>query len=204
MLALFIIAAIVSLLVILAFVRINAVFTLAFEDDIKGMELYIQYLFIKKTLFPVFKEDEKEAEHKEEEEKAPAKKHKSTKSANIKKIYALIRALDKEITGLLNFIVSSAVTIRNLVIEARVGTDDPMLTGIAVGGADAFIYSILGILDNSAKLKHFRIEISPDWNNEVIKGGIFVKVHTNIFNILRLLFRLAVIYVKLRKVSKSL
>ena len=37
-----------------------------------------------------------------------------------------------------------------------------MLTGLAIGGANAFVYGLLGMVDSKMKLKSFYVSIEPE------------------------------------------
>lgn len=179
MLALYIIGAIVLILVILSLVKINAHFTLAFENKFEGFELEIQYLFFKKVIFP--KESKQSADNSETVEEP-----KKNGRISAKTLFFTARKLKRDIAKVLNFLVLKTVKVEKFTLETRIGTSDPMYTGIAVGAANGIVYNSLALLDRHKLLKSFSVAINPDWNSEIVKGGLYVKIYTNIFTLLRL------------------
>lgn len=186
MLALYIIIAVFALLFVLSFIKLNVHFSLAFEDKIEGLELTVQYLFIKRTILPSALKEPEEDDMQSKDETEP--KEEKKKTLTVKMIYYLFRELRDDIFRLLEFILLHTVRIDKFTLETRIGTQDPMITGMATGAANGFIYNILALLDRHKLLKRFSVSIDPDWNNRVIKGGLYVKVYTTIFNVLRLAF----------------
>jgi hypothetical protein len=170
-------------LLILALIKISVQFSFAFEDKPKGLELKIQYLFIKKTIIPA---PIKNGNKKSEEEKT--EKNKKENTSTIKMIYYLVRKLKDDIFKLLEFLIKKTVKVENFTLESNIGASDPMLTGIAIGAANGFIYNLLSLLDRHRLLKQFSVSINPDWENIVFRGGLYVEVYTNIFTVLRLAF----------------
>lgn len=175
---------ILAVLLILSLIKISVHFSLAFEDKLEGLELQLQYLFIRKTILPSPPKEKKEKVEKVTEEKAEEKE----KTLTVKLIYYLVRELKDDIFKLLGFLVKKTVKVENFTLETRIGTDDPMVTGMAVGAANGFIYNLLALLDRHRLLKQFSVSIDPDWNTRIVKGGVYIKVYTNIFTILRLVF----------------
>lgn len=199
---LYIILAIVLFILILCIVPINAVFTMAFDNGINGLELYAKYLFIKIPLIPPVKAEAKDIEEQQENDKP--QKQKNDIIGSIKKVYHLLVYLKKDIQGIVDFLISKLFIIRDFVIEAHIGVGEPMYTGMLVGAADGFIYTLLGFTKNSMRLKDFTVDIQPDWNAEIFKGGIYLKIHTNLINIFRIGIKLLKAYLKARKILKSL
>ncbi len=179
MLALYIIGGVVLVLAILSLIKINAHFTLAFENKLDGLEMEIQYLFFRKVIFP--KSEQENTENSENEEK-PKKNGK----LSVKAIYYTVRRLKGDILRVVRFLALKTVKVEKFRLETRIGTSDPMFTGIAVGAANGFVYNSLAMLDRHKLLKSFSVTINPDWNSEIVKGGVYVKIYTNIFTLLRL------------------
>lgn len=179
MLALYIIGGVVLVLVILSLIKINAHFTLAFENKLEGLELEIQYLFFKKVIFPKTAQEDTAVSENEEKPKKNGK-------LSIELMYYVARRLKGDILKVLKFLTLKTVKVEKFNLETRIGTNDHMYTGIAIGAANGFVYNSLALLDRHKLLKSFSVAIDPDWNNEIVKGGLYVKVYTNIFTLLRL------------------
>lgn len=206
MIALYIVLGVLALLLVLFCVRINCVFAAGFSNKNGAyVELYIKYLFFKANILPAEEKAAEEADKAEEAKEDKNKKdepEKEKQPLSVQALYRIFIALSERVSNLLSFIVSRSVTIRNFELEASVGTSDPMMTGLAIGGANAFVYGLLAVLDRNMKLKNFTVDISPDWNTELIRGGLSLVIHTNILNILTICFKAAMILIRARSLMK--
>lgn len=202
MLAVWIIAAVLIFLLIISLIPINAVFTVSYSDGLEGMELFIKFLFIKIPIFPKAKKAEKKPESPEQTaENDTIDKNKMVKST--KKIYHLLTGLSEDISKIISMLVSHTIGIKNLAVEATIGTEDAMFTGITVGAANGFIYSLLGLIEGNMMLKQFYVSVEPDWNNKLIDAGAYIKLYTSIFNIVRLIPVLISALFKARKLLRE-
>ncbi len=202
--ALCIILGIAVLLAVLMIIRINCVFTVGFSSKDGGyVELYIKYLFFKKSILPI-EEKLAQREVEKEEEKTPEQnEEEKTGGLGIIKIYKVIKGISGDVNGLIKFIAERSVTIRDFRIESQIGTADPMLTGLAIGGANAFVYGLLGMVDSKMKLKSFYVSIEPDWSREIVCAGMYTVINTNIINILTICAKAGVILIKSRRLIKD-
>ena len=185
-------------------IRINCVFTVGFSSKDGGyVELYIKYLFFKKSILPI-EEKLAQREVEKEEEKAPEQnEEEKTGGLGIIKIYKVIKGISGDVNGLIKFIAERSVTIRDFRIESQIGAADPMLTGLAIGGANAFVYGLLGMVDSKMKLKSFYVSIEPDWSREIVRSGMYTVINTNIINILTICAKAGVILIKSRRLIKD-
>ena len=207
MLAVYIIAGILLLLLIISLIPADAVFTFAYEDKVNGLEFFIKYLFIKIKVLPPKPKKEKvgpDENKKKDKNESKQKKTVKSKAASVKKLYRLIKALSADIQKLITQLISKTFRIKSFILETRIGTEDPMYTGLAVGAANGFIYNLLGMIDRNMKLDKFSVTITPEWENQIFEGGVYVKIRTSIFNILRLAFMLIPLYFKFRRLAKTL
>lgn len=202
--ALCIILGIAVLLAVLMIIRINCVFTVGFSSKDGGyVELYIKYLFFKKSILPI-EEKLAQREVEKEEEKTPEQnEEEKTGGLGIIKIYKVIKGISGDVNGLIKFIAERSVTIRDFRIESQIGAADPMLTGLAIGGANAFVYGLLGMVDSKMKLKSFYVSIEPDWSREIVRAGMYAVINTNIINILTICAKAGVILIKSRRLIKD-
>lgn len=192
------------LLAVLMIIRINCVFTVGFSSKDGGyVELYIKYLFFKKSILPI-EEKLAQREVEKEEEKTPEQnEEEKTGGLGIIKIYKVIKGISGDVNGLIKFIAERSVTIRDFRIESQIGAADPMLTGLAIGGANAFVYGLLGMVDSKMKLKSFYVSIEPDWSREIVRAGMYTVINTNIINILTICAKAGVILIKSRRLIKD-
>ena len=203
--ALCIILGIAALIVILMLVRINCVFAAGFSSRDGGYaELYIKYLFFKKSILPLEEKLARREAEKEEEEQGSEETEKEEKNGlSIIKIYRVVKGISDNVNNLIKFIAERSVTIRDFRIESQIGTSDPMLTGLAIGGANAFVYGLLGMIDSKMKLKSFYVDIEPDWGREIVRAGMYTVINTNIINILTICAKAGVILIKARMLIKD-
>lgn len=202
--ALCIILVIAVLLAVFMIIRINCVFTVGISSKDGGyVELYIKYLFFKKSILPI-EEKLAQREVEKEEEKSPEQNEEDkTGGLGIIKIYKVIKGISGDVNRLIKFIAERSVTIRDFRIESQIGTSDPMLTGLAIGGANAFVYGLLGMIDSKMKLKSFYVSIEPDWSREIVRAGMYTVINTNIINILTICAKAGVILIKSRRLIKD-
>jgi len=185
-------AAVIVLLVFIAVMPITVPLRVAFEEKHGDIQFTIKYLFIKIQLIPprVTAKEIKKDEKPPEEEK-PKKRKITDKDIEetievVKKLLRIAQALVDDLLHLLGVLMTKDIIIHNFELELRMGTGDPMYTGMAVGAADGIVYPLIGLIDNTMQLKSFNIDIVPDWNNPVFSGSFYIKISINIARILRL------------------
>lgn len=202
MLAVYIISAVIIFFVILSLISINAVLTISYSDGFEGAELFIKYMFIRVPLIPSGKKAVKEKEKKEDtdaEEKDSKEKSEKNMVETVKKLYYLIGEIKDDIFKILSTLAAHTITIKRFDTEAVIGTEDAMFTGIAVGTAYGALYSVLGVMDHTMNMKSFSVNIKPDWSRKIIDIGVYLKISTNIFHLLKILWMLVVLCIKLRR-----
>lgn len=200
MLAVYIISAVLVLLVTLFLIPIHGILTISYSDGFEGIQLFGKFLFIRIPLYPSRKKEEEREEEKKEDKKEDSKK----KSKPVTRLYKIVKEIDDDIYRIAKMLVTKTATLKRLALEARIGTDDAMQTGLAVGGANGFVYSLLGVMDNTGRLKEFSVSIEPDWSREIVDVGLYADISTNMFHLLRLFGALISLYFSVRKIMKRL
>lgn len=161
-------------------IRIRLCFSLGGDDN----SITVSYLFLKFKIRP--REAEKEAKTLAEDEADDNKKS----MPDSKKLLRLIKAAYKDIkdgiSSLLGYIIKHAITIYELNISAEYGFENPMHTGIVTGTANAVVYNIIGMLERNMKLKSSSVSLTPDFENQKLKAGVYCELGTNIWHILAL------------------
>lgn len=203
MLAVYIILSILAVLAILFLIPIHGVLTISYSDGYEGTELYGKFLFFKLPIYLSKKRKIAET-YEEEEEKEEEEEHPNLKRLKpVKKIYKLINMMSDDIYRIIKMLVSRMAKIKRIAIEASIGTDDAMQTGLAVGAANGFVYTLLGMMDNTMKLKEYSVNIEPDWNREIVDAGLYVDIYTNTFHLIRLFGALVSLYLDVKKIMKG-
>ena len=192
MTGLLITAGVIALLIFIAVMPITVPLRVAFEEKHGDIHFTIKYLFIKIQLVPprvTAKEIKKDEKPKEEEE---PKKRKITDRdiaetiEVVKKLLEIAQALVDDLLNLLRVLMTKDIIIHDFDLELRLGTGDPMSTGIAIGAADSVLYPLIGFLDNTMRLQSYKLNIIPDWNKTVFSGSFYIRLSINLARILRL------------------
>ena len=181
MTALWVTMIVIALLMILFSVHIKAKLCFAVGGD---NTIELQYGFLKFRILPKEAGEEIVEEVEEEAGEKPKKKK------DIKKLLRLIKAIYKDLKNglfrILGYIIKRAVTIHELNISADFGFDDPMKTGMATGAANAAVYNVIGLLERHMKLKNWSVSLTPDFNEEKMKAGVYAVLGTNVWHIFAL------------------
>ena len=195
MIALYILAGILLCLLIILLIPIHAV--IHFNSE--GGEAYIKILFFKIRLYP-----SKAKKVSQATDTSPKKedKQKADYVPLIKLIIKLLNDIKKCIGEVLDYIVRYAIKIDELNIGISFGTGDPMYTGILCGAIYPFIYNSLSVLKRNKLLNRHHTSITPDFDNAIIKAGIYARLKTNAMHILVIIFivlKLVIKFLRLRR-----
>ncbi|MEG0693853.1 MAG: DUF2953 domain-containing protein [Oscillospiraceae bacterium] len=138
------------------------------------------------------------ADEVEKKAKKPKKKKKETKIDDATKKVSEKKANEKSLSQTLDFaitliksIVPSSVQmlkhirITNLNLSMTVACEEADQTALAYGGVSASIYTLLGVLDNTFKLKVKLVDITPDFVSGEAKYDISFKVKLRFIHIVR-------------------
>lgn len=223
MVALYIILAIIAIIIILFCIKVKVT---AVYDGTFALE--VQWLFIKKRIYPEteeekIKKEQKEAKKAEKEKKKPKKEEKlkdpnAYKSGNIFSDFyknqgfsatiELIKTAAAQLGGFLKG-VYRAFTIENLVVLLKVAAnDDAAQTAIKYGKVCSAIYPSIGFICSNMKVRKYDVNVAPDFINhendaifEIKLSVVPIKL-TNAVVVLafRLLFK---VLLKLLKGSKN-
>lgn len=177
--ALCIILLVLALILLLLIAKIRIRIMMSTGDD---NEIILKYLFFKVKLLPkTFTKDIGEE---------ASKKNKGKKTKRTDKNKHLRNLIDRKddakdgIFSLVRYIIDHALTVEELNISASFGLFDAMQTGILTGALNAFVYNIIGILDRNTKLKKWDVNLTPDFDNAVFKGGIYCVLRTTPMHLL--------------------
>lgn len=193
MIAVYILLTLLAVILILSFVKINVTADFAYKSE--NNELYIKFLFIKVKLYPRVKEEK--ASDGEGTKEASEKEDVLGKISGFKKLYAVLK---KDIFKLLNYTFEKALAISELNISAKIGTGEPMYTGIVYGAANAAVFGFLGAADRKMKIKKQHTDIKADFDNAVLSAGIYAVVYTRAVHLYYLAARALIMYIKLKHI----
>ncbi|MBQ6530700.1 MAG: DUF2953 domain-containing protein, partial [Clostridia bacterium] len=140
----------------------------------------------------------------QKKEKEKKEKEKQPLSKTIEFAKAVLEETLDDILGLIRHFFAKTLRVRQFLISAKIGTGDPMYTGIAYGAANAFIYELLGFIDHHTKLDKWNVQLDTDFDSFVIDADASVIVRTRIAYILKLGFMAALILIKILKINRRI
>lgn len=207
MTALYIILAIVAVIALIIFIPIDAAFSVAYIEKNADIKLTVSYFPVKIKILPAKKKEDKPKEEeppKEEEEKEKKPKEKQTLSKTIEFARAVFEETLDDILHLIYHLFAHTLRVRKFFITAKIGTGDPMYTGIAYGAANAFIYKLLGFIDRHTKLDKWNVDLDTDFDSFVIDASADLVIRTRIAYILKLGFMAALILFKIYRINRRI
>ncbi len=196
MIVLYIILIILALLLIISLLPVRLVFVI--NSD--GATIDLKYMFFKIKLYPSSKAKSKV----EDKEVAKEKTNKQRSKNQFDVLKGLLGEILKSAKRLIHYIFCHAITIEELNISAKVGTDDPADTGIICGSAYAVIFQVLGTMSHHMKLKKHNVDISPDFDNCAISGGLYALLRTRIAHALVILYIVLQLIIKYKLLSRRI
>ena len=123
----------------------------------------------------------------QKEEKAD-KKEKTSPLNAIKFIKENIDDIKRLITDVVGYTAKKLIRFESFSIDACVGTDDAMNTALIYGGASAFLYNAVGVLERNVKMNGIQINFQPDFTAPQIFIEFQCIIKTRIHNVLGLAF----------------
>lgn len=182
MTALYIIAAIIALIIILFLVHIHCKLSFSYSEDGTDAVLTVRYLFLRFKLYP--KETAGKEGAKQKERRKPKVNLKFPKS--FERFSEILSLLKDALSRILSYIVKHFIKLDTLNVSAVIGTDEAMKTGMAVGAANAAAYSIIAYMQRNMGLKTYNADISGDFNGKSLKIGVYLDMYTNVTRALAL------------------
>ncbi len=193
------------MIILIILILLALVFTIPikFEAAIntEGAEIKIKYLFFKFTLFPVDKSEKADKTKKKSKNKSKTPSDKNSKK-QLKFLYYFKNDLVSSIKKIVNYVLSHAIIIKKLNINIKIGTGDPADTGMLCGGLYSFVYSAIGLLQASTKLKDHNVIIDPDFENTSFQAGAYALLSTRLAHIFVLLITLIRLLIKYKSAKK--
>lgn len=192
MIALIIILSIIIVLAVLISIPLYFEIRYIYDDKAEKAQVLLKYLCFKVTLLPK-NEKEKASKSKDIEEKS----QKQFSYEDFKRYHDGIKLYWDDICDILYILFKKSVYTKKLSLYAYFGFDDPMLTGIATGAANALVYNLLSVIERCSNLCNKEIHLNPDFDKPVfyINTHCIIKiksVHIIVMavKILRLFFKI--------------
>ncbi len=169
-------AAVVALIL---FIPISFRVLLSYNDDGIKSDMLLRYGFVKIKIPHSEKGEKKHGEEKSEEAV-------QEKQALIKILPGFIfenrSEIKKCLTAVIGRLLTKTVWVDRLYINAELGFDDAMNTGLIYGALSGTVYNIAGLMDRRMRLKKHDITLKPDFNTPHITAELEAVISTNIFN----------------------
>ena len=203
--AVYVILIIVAFFLLLSLIPINVIadFSYNYGDN----SLFLKILFFEMKLYPQEKKDKKKNKKKDEspeEEKDEDKKiEKKKEKYSVNDMWYIFQSLKDNVLGLLNYIITKSLIIKDIRILADLGMGDPMYTGLLCGGVNAAVYGMLGAADAKMRLKNHDVKLNFDFDNMKIAAGVHTVIYTRLVYVYCIAFKAAVIFIKFKKALKE-
>ncbi len=205
MTAVYIVLIIAAVIALIIFIPIDAAFSVSYAEKNADVRLTVKYFPIKLSILPAkVKKDAEKAADDAEKEKKDIEKSKRPLSQTVELAREVIDVTWDDIKKLIRDLFARTLAVKKFYVSAKIGTGDAMYTGIAYGAANAFIYGLLGFIDNHTRLDDWRVDIDADYNGFVIEGGADITVRTRISSVLVIGFKAAIILLKILKINRRL
>lgn len=169
---LLIILAIILLIILLLSFKLKIEFV--FRN--KQAHFYIRYLFLK---FPLSqKKVEKKKAWEKSEDKNPREKTKKGFFETVSETLRLISGAGRIITAALRLHKAE------IILKAKICSEDAASCAIEVGKNQAFIHSALGVLGNIVEIKKKDISVFPDYKGSESDYDLYAVIYSRPINLL--------------------
>ena len=145
---------------------------------------FINDYIIKYGFITIKKRKTKEKKDVPRKEEKADKKEKTSPLNVIKFIRENVDDIKRLITDVVGYTTKKLIRFEAFSLDACVGTDDAMNTALIYGGASAFIYNAVGVLERNVKMNGIRINFQPDFTESKIFIEFQCIIKTRIHNVL--------------------
>ena len=145
---------------------------------------FINDYIIKYGFITIKKRKTKEKKDVPRKEEKADKKEKTSPLNTIKFIKENIDEIKCLVTDVVGYTTKKLIRFESFLLDACVGTDDAMNTALIYGGASAFIYNAVGVLERNVKMNGIRINFQPDFTESKIFIEFQCIIKTRIHNVL--------------------
>ena len=175
----------IIIITILAFLPVR--FYASYGD---GEKLYIKIAWFKINLNKE-KSDKKDNVAKKEEKKHPANK--------IDYYRRLLKLVKTDVYDILEYMRKYAVIVDDFKLYIKFGWYDRAEVGIAYGMANAFVYTVMGVLHNILFIKDWNVEIIPEYEKEIFDLKVQGILKTRLVHIMVIGIKAVKILIKVKR-----
>jgi len=155
-----------------------------------GKELYVKIAWFKINL------NKEKSEKKENTEKKEEKKHPKKKLSYYR---SLIKTVKTDVYDILEYMRKYAVRADDFKLYIKFGWHDRAEVGIAYGMANAFVYTVMGVLHNILTVKDWNIEIIPEYEKEIFDLKVHGILKTRLVHIMVIVIKAVKILIKVKR-----
>ena len=179
--ALVVILIIIAILAMLLFIPVRIKIYAKYENSNFVHDYKIKYGFI-----TVKKKSSKQAGNKQKKRSDKPKKDKTTPLAIIRFIKSNIESVKKLVADVTSYTTKKLIRFDKFKLNAVLGTDDAMNTGLTYGAASAFLYNTIGFIERKVTMKNISIDFQPDFTEPKIFIEFESIIRTKIYNVIGL------------------
>ena len=175
--ALYVILIIIAFIALLVHIPVRIKVYARYENRKFINDYIIKYGFI-----TVKKRKTKEKKDVPPKDEKADKKEKTSPLNVITFIRENIDDIKRLITDVVGYTAKKLIRFESFSLDACVGTDDAMDTALVYGGASAFLYNAVGVLERNVKMNGIRINFQPDFTEPKIFIEFQCIIKTRIHN----------------------
>ena len=137
----------------------------------------------------------------EEQEDNPHKEPFSfeKKKEELEKYIRVFGIIKDDVQKVLSYLAKRAVVFDKIEIKSEFGFDDAMKTGIFTGLYNGFVYSVLGVIHHTSKLRDMEVKLNPDFKKKCFYNRFCCILHIKTVHIMVIAFNVLRIYRKIKK-----
>lgn len=206
MTALYVLLIVAAVIALIIFIPVDVVFSVSYLEKKSDIRLTLKYFPVRIKILPQDKKDgeEKKKPDKPKEKKEKKEKEKKPLSKKIELARTVFDETKQDIVNLIHHLFMHTLMVKKFYITAKIGTGNPMFTGIAYGGANAFIYGLLAFIDHHTKLDKWNVELDTDFDSFVIDAKADLIVRTRIAYVISLGFKAALLLLKILRINRRI
>lgn len=191
--ALIVISIIIAVFALILFIPVRL--SILYNSN-EGFKYSVSIGFIR---FGKKRKSEKKTDTSTEEKRKP-----KLDSSKLKFFEQYKKEIKQHLTAVLKRIVSGRLCINKLYINAELGFEDAMDTGLVFGAVSGIVYNTAGLMDRTGRLKKHDITLKPDFDTPHIFAEIEAIISTNILNMISIAVTVIVHTLPLYKKLKTM
>lgn len=167
----------------------------------QNAEVTLKYGIITYKIYPNKKNTKKDKETEEKEDKQLDKEPFSfeKKKEELEKYIRIFGIIKGDVQKVLTYMAKRAVVFDKIEIKSEFGFDDAMKTGIFTGLYNGFVYSVLGVVHHTSKLRDMEVKLNPNFEKKCFNNHFCCILHIKTVHIMIIAFNVLRIYRKIKK-----